>query len=101
MLAVVAASSWADKALARRASANAALDGALVALAVTTALVARIARKTDGSLDRAHAQALEASRYARSLIEASLDPLVTISLAGRITDVNHATEKATGVFRAS
>ncbi|MFB3879696.1 MAG: PAS domain S-box protein [Armatimonadota bacterium] len=40
-----------------------------------------------------------ASGYARRLIEASLDPLVTISREGRITDVNHATEVATGVPR--
>ena len=37
--------------------------------------------------------------YARSLIEASLDPLVTISRAGKIMDVNHATEIVTGVAR--
>lgn len=37
--------------------------------------------------------------YARSLIEASLDPLVTISADGKITDVNEATIKATGVAR--
>jgi len=36
------------------------------------------------------------SEYNRSLIEASLDPLVTIGRDGRITDVNHATEEATG-----
>ena len=40
-----------------------------------------------------------ASLYARSLLEASLDPLVTISPQGVITDVNEATEKVTGVFR--
>jgi PAS domain S-box-containing protein len=40
------------------------------------------------------------SRYARSLIEASLDPLVTISKDGKITDVNLATEKITGLKRA-
>jgi len=40
-----------------------------------------------------------ASRYTRSLIEASLDPLVTISKEGKITDVNEATEKATGISR--
>ena len=40
------------------------------------------------------------SLYARSLIEASLDPLVTISVDGKITDVNHASEEATGVPRA-
>ncbi|MEW6602583.1 MAG: PAS domain S-box protein, partial [Nitrospirota bacterium] len=37
--------------------------------------------------------------YNRSLIEASLDPLVTISADGRITDVNAATEKITGYSR--
>ncbi len=40
-----------------------------------------------------------AAQYARSLIEASLDPLVTISVAGKITDVNEATEQATGIAR--
>ncbi|MBI3294181.1 MAG: PAS domain S-box protein [Deltaproteobacteria bacterium] len=39
----------------------------------------------------------QASQYARSLIEASLDPLVTISADGKITDVNEATTKVTGV----
>jgi PAS domain S-box-containing protein len=39
------------------------------------------------------------SRYARSLIEASLDPLVTISIEGKITDMNHATENITGLLR--
>ena len=38
-----------------------------------------------------------ASLYARSLIEASLDPLVTISPQGKITDVNEASIKATGI----
>ncbi|MBA4370174.1 MAG: hypothetical protein C0418_01160 [Coriobacteriaceae bacterium] len=46
------------------------------------------------------AEALRASsRYARSLIEASLDPLVWISPDGKITDANKAAEKATGVRR--
>lgn len=40
-----------------------------------------------------------AAQYARSLIEASLDPLVTISTEGKITDVNTATEQVTGVDR--
>ena len=42
---------------------------------------------------------LAASLYARSLIEASLDPLVTISKEGKITDVNKATEVVTGCTR--
>ncbi len=40
-----------------------------------------------------------ASQYARSLIESSLDPLVTISADGKITDVNEATIKVTGIPR--
>jgi PAS domain S-box-containing protein len=39
------------------------------------------------------------SEYARRLIEASQDPLVTISAEGKITDVNEATIRATGVER--
>ena len=39
------------------------------------------------------------SLYARSLIEASLDPLVTISVDGKIMDVNRASEEVTGVPR--
>jgi len=40
-----------------------------------------------------------AAQYARSLIEAALDPLMTISAEGTIYDVNEATVKATGVSR--
>jgi len=40
-----------------------------------------------------------ASLYSRSLLEASLDPLVTISAEGKITDVNEATTKVTGIAR--
>ncbi len=39
------------------------------------------------------------SEYARSLIEASLDPLVTISTEGKIMDMNEATVTITGVQR--
>ena len=50
---------------------------------------------------RKHAEeaARTSSRYARSLLESSLDPLVTISPAGKVTDVNAATEKVTGLGR--
>lgn len=47
----------------------------------------------------AEAQLRQASQYSRSLIEASLDPLVTISPEGKITDTNEATIKVTGVPR--
>lgn len=47
----------------------------------------------------AEEQLKAASHYARSLLEASLDPLVTISVEGKIMDVNKATEQATGQSR--
>jgi PAS domain S-box-containing protein len=50
---------------------------------------------------QADEQLRSASLYARSLIEASLDPLVTINPEGKITDVNEATIRATGVNRDS
>jgi len=46
---------------------------------------------------RAERATAAAARYGRSLIEASLDPLVTISAKGKITDVNDATVQATGI----
>jgi PAS domain S-box-containing protein len=50
-------------------------------------------------LARDEEQLRTASLYTRSLIEASLDPLVTISPEGKITDINQATEKVTGRSR--
>ncbi|HYO95897.1 MAG TPA: PAS domain S-box protein [Polyangiaceae bacterium] len=47
----------------------------------------------------AEEQVRSASLYARRLIEASLDPLVTIAPTGKISDVNQATVLATGVAR--
>ncbi len=47
----------------------------------------------------AGAEVTAASGYNRSLIEASLDPLMTIGVDGTITDVNEATVRATGVGR--
>ena len=41
----------------------------------------------------------QAAHYARSLLEASLDPMVTISAEGKITDVNEASVSVTGVTR--
>lgn len=48
---------------------------------------------------RAEETAAEAAGYARSLIEAAPDPLVTISAEGKITDINEATVKITGRTR--
>jgi PAS domain S-box-containing protein len=41
----------------------------------------------------------ESEKKYRTLIEASLDPLVTINRDGKVTDVNKATEQATGAPR--
>lgn len=65
--------------------------------------IARLAASLNHMLDvlaRDEEQLRTASRYTRSLIEASLDPLVTISPEGKITDVNKATEQATGMSRS-
>jgi PAS domain S-box-containing protein len=48
---------------------------------------------------RAEEALRRASAHDRTLVEASLDPLVFISPAGRISDVNEATVKLTGVPR--
>ncbi len=50
-------------------------------------------------IQKANEALRQASAYNRSLIEASLDPLVTIGPDGRITDVNRATEEVTGRSR--
>jgi PAS domain S-box-containing protein len=51
------------------------------------------------ALQKSEAMLRSASIYNRSLIEASLDPLVTISPGGKITDINEATARVTGFSR--
>lgn len=58
-----------------------------------TALRERQARREADSKVR------EAARYSRSLVEVNTNPLVLISPDGKISDVNRATETATGVSR--
>ena len=60
---------------------------------------ATAALRTKLAQQAAEQELRRASLYARSLLEASLDPLVTISAEGKITDVNKATEDATGRSR--
>ena len=48
---------------------------------------------------RAEERLAASSQYSRSLLESSLDPLVTISAEGKVTDVNEATVTVTGVPR--
>jgi PAS domain S-box-containing protein len=82
-------------------------DGAIIAISLTvspvydrTGVVGASAIGRDiTERERKRDQARLASRYARSLIEVSRDPLVTISAGGKITDMNEATIRATGVAR--
>ncbi len=76
-------------------------NGKIIDVAVTVSPIWDENGKLIGlsAIDRDITYQKQASQYARSLIEASLDPLVTINLNGKITDVNEATIKATGVSR--
>ncbi len=96
--------------LAAAGSAVAVLFLALAAFmlrhgAARQRLVEREKEQQRDELERSRADLREmavrdaASQYAHSLLEASLDPLVTISPDGRITDVNEATIKMTGTPR--
>lgn len=71
-------------------ASGARIGGRNVIITVTRDITER--KKADAALR-------QVSQYARSLIEASLDPLVTISPDGKITDVNQATETVTGRAR--
>ena len=72
----------------------------MVLLVTVTGWTALVIDRTDIQRQETVQQLHRASLYARSLIEASVDPLVTISKDGKIMDVNHATEAATGLTRA-
>ena len=65
-----------------------------VAISLLSAWVERMHRRSEEALRRAN-------DYNRGLLEASLDPLVTIDPEGRISDVNAATEAATGRPRSA
>jgi PAS domain S-box-containing protein len=54
---------------------------------------------TNEPVNRLKTTRREESQYTRSLIEASLDPLVTISAKGKITDMNEALANITGLTR--
>jgi PAS domain S-box-containing protein len=84
-------------------------DGATIEIALTVSPVHDAAGRIVGASsighvitesDRRRAQARATSQYSRSLIEASPDPLVAISPEGKITDVNEAAIRVTGVDRA-
>ncbi len=76
-------------------------DGSLMDVSVSLSPIHDSQQKLVGAaaIYRSITERKQASQYARSLIEASQDPLVTISPEGKITDVNEATIKVTGVTR--
>jgi PAS domain S-box-containing protein len=71
----------------------------VVLLVAITGWTAFVIDRTDIEREENAQQLRRASLYARSLLEASLDPLVTIRKDGKIMDVNRSTELATGVSR--
>lgn len=62
-------------------------------------LAFRRIRKIAEDLQKEKENLSKLSAYNRCLIEASLDPFVTIDLDGKISDFNHATELITGCSR--
>jgi PAS domain S-box-containing protein len=83
-------------------------DGAIIAVSLTVSPIHDASGKVVGASaiarditdrKRVQNQARLASQYARGLIEASRDPLVTIDLEGKIAEVNEATIQMTGVAR--
>jgi diguanylate cyclase (GGDEF)-like protein/PAS domain S-box-containing protein len=70
-----------------------------ITLGVALLLVLAFTVLAWGVARRRVAEQTHAAQYARSLLEAGLDPRVTISPGGKITDVNEATVKVTGVPR--
>jgi len=67
--------------------------------AITAGQLWELARRRAAEAEAGRKEASLASAYNRSLIEASLDPLVTIDRDGIITDVNVATERLIGYSR--
>ena len=72
----------------------------LVFFSATGIGISGLAEKVERTRWRAAETMRKASLYARSLIEAGLDPLMAISPEGKITDVNKSTEEVTGVARS-
>jgi PAS domain S-box-containing protein len=56
-------------------------------------------KETNIELEKQKVELYNAGSYNRGLIEASIDPLVTIGPDGKITDVNQSTELITGYIR--
>ena len=80
---------WVDEGLVLRRNSS----GALLELITIMLNITALKTEEQALLEKVH--------YTRSLIETSIDPLVTISPAGTIEDVNEATVQATGLPRGA
>jgi len=69
------------------------------ATALTVGQLSARAKQRAAEAEVERKEAKRANAYNRSLLEASIDPLVTIGKDGKITDVNPATEAITGYAR--
>ena len=75
------------------------VTASIVTLVIVVGRSAATLDKADVERKRAEEALRLAGAYNRSLLEASLDPLVTIGPDGTVTDVNAATETVTGFSR--
>ena len=75
------------------------LLGFLVIIFLLVIIIVKNQKAKNIELENYTADQKLASQYALSLIEASLDPLVTISVQGKIMDTNQATVNITGIER--
>ncbi|MDN3677636.1 CHASE3 domain-containing protein [Flavobacterium paronense] len=69
----------------------------LVLLVIFIYYLSKNHNKRNAELELHNKHQKDVSQYSLSLIEASLDPLVTINNEGKITDLNQATVKVTGI----
>ena len=76
-------------------------DGAILPVSLSVSPIHNSAGVAIGaaSIARDNTAQKQAAQYARSLMEASQDLLVTVSVEGKIMDVNQATIRVTGVPR--
>lgn len=61
---------------------------------------ATVALRDQSARQQAERKLRESASYSRSLLEASVDPLISVSASGRIMDVNAAMERVTGKCRS-
>ena len=71
----------------------------IIFLSIILWTTANTIKKIENERNKVREDLMLSNHYNRSLIEASVDPLVTIDPKGKITDVNNSTEIVTGYNR--